>query len=170
MIKYINFLTILTILAQPISAFEPERKLTPNEELIFAVKGIKNGVALMAGMINPIFGLMAAAYQPDEGSSDLRKIDTALRNGANINHQDAWGYTALIYAAYYGYPMIAEHLIANGARRDIREKKGYTAYEMAKYYYEDYQSRARKKTEPELDSHYQEKIEQYRQTMKVIGY
>lgn len=169
--KHINLFAVLLVMATGAQALEqpPERKLTPSDELIFAVKGVKNAAALLLGMVNPIFGVIATAYQPDEGNSDLKKISAALDKGADINYQDAWGYTALIYAAYYGYPMIAKHLLDYGADKNIRENKDYNAYEMAQYYFHDYTDLAHKNTNEKMASYYQEKIERYQQTMQVLA-
>src|SRR2546425_3122382 len=122
----VSFL-VLGLAAVPGLASKPvQSKLTIHEELIYSVKGIKNGVALLIGVVNPLAGLMAAAYQPDESNEDIMKIDFLLWKGANIDFQEAHsGYTSLIYAAYKGYPGIAAHLINRGANPQIKEKKGY---------------------------------------------
>lgn len=120
-------------------ARSPREELTPSQRLIYAVKGVKLGTALMAGMLNPLFGLAVAAYQPDESANDISRIDQLLKEGADIDYQEEYyQYTPLIYAAYGGYPKIAAHLISKGAHVNITEKDGYNAYTMAKYYFDRY--------------------------------
>ena len=119
--------------------YEPA-ELTPNDHLIYAVKGTKAAQVLLASLFfMPLSGLLLAAYQPDESNQDLKNIDNALAQGANINYQEGYsGYTALIYAAYYGYPQIAAHLIFKGADVNMKENEGYNAYTMALYYVQKY--------------------------------
>ncbi len=114
--------------------------VTPDERLIYAVKGVKSGLALLSCVfLNPLAGLFVSYYQPDENRSDLVRIDAALEDGANIDFQELYsGYTALIYAAYKGYPKIAAHLLAKGANIEVKEYEGYDALSMANYYVKEY--------------------------------
>ena len=119
-----------------------DRNSNADHDLIYAVKGYKNSVAMMAGMLNPIIGLGIAATTYPESEKDLQNIDAALEKGADVNYKgDSSGYTALIYAAYYGYPGIARHLLFRGASPQIKDRDGYNAYTMAKYYENKYRKR-----------------------------
>ena len=53
-------------------------------------------------------------------SGDIKKVEEAIMNGANINARDCVGWTALMMAAYKGYINIAEVLIKHGADVNIR--------------------------------------------------
>lgn len=95
------------------------RELTPNEELVYAVKGYKEGVVALATLVNPLLGVVAAVHQPRESYDDLIDIRKALTKGADINCRDRDTWTPLMHAAYGGYPNIATFLIQNGARKDL---------------------------------------------------
>jgi len=162
--KYIliAFLILCSLtISQPSFAIEPtpaeHEELTPNQKLIYAVKGYRNEYALLAGVINPVFGLIAAAYDYPETFQDLTNIDNALAEGADINYQDGYGYTALIYAAYYGYPNIANHLVLSGANVGIKERHGYNAYAMAKFYVKDFKKLKQTNETKPLSETYSEK-------------
>lgn len=150
------------------------------EKLILAVKGVKSGVALASALVNPLLGLMVLASEQEEGPQDLINIDKALSEGASIDYQEHNGYTALIYAAYKGYPGIAGHLLAKGANPEIKEKKGYNACTMAKYYLDRYTQSlndneakvitpdftVEKKTE--MKQYYQQYISRYQQLVNML--
>lgn len=53
-------------------------------------------------------------------SGDIKKVEEAIMNGANINARDCVGWTALMMAAYKGYINIAKVLIKHGADVNIR--------------------------------------------------
>ncbi len=55
--------------------------------------------------------MIQAAYDGDED-----RVEYFLTNGANVNAEDAEGYTAIIYASAYGYHGIMKKLIAKGAK------------------------------------------------------
>lgn len=152
----------------------PERvELTPNDELIFAIKGCKAGVVALTTMINPLFGLFAAGYESPESSKDLRKIQDALNKSADINFRDHSSWTPLMHAAYGGYPEIVTFLLSKGARKDLcvtqegffSNWKGYTAMKIAQYYVEDYQKR-RSTCEPKMVGYYDDHIATY---LKVVN-
>ena len=48
-----------------------------------------------------------------------------------VNQQDAEGQTALIYAAKNGYPEVAELLLSQGAKTEIKDQFGRTALTVA---------------------------------------
>jgi hypothetical protein len=55
-------------------------------------------------------------------------IMTLIRKGANINHQNKYGDTALMIASMIGNSTpIIQHLLKSGARTDIKNKDGHTA-------------------------------------------
>lgn len=53
---------------------------------------------------------------------DLAGVSQALTKGADINTQDENGYTALMYAAYYGQKEVLLHLLKNSADTSLKEK------------------------------------------------
>ncbi len=161
---------ILGLLLANVSLAESaQRKLTPDEELHWAVTGIGRSAAYFAAMMLPIPGLLfAAAVDPAEGDSDLREISNILAKGANINYKDHWGYTALIYAAYHGYPKIAQYLVYRGADKNIVEDKGHTALSMAQYYVDKYKRFLASNDKADMVKYYEEKILRYEQTVQVL--
>jgi len=54
----------------------------------------------------------------------MRIVKLLLENGADVNHRNKEGRTALMYA---GTPEIASFLVKSGARMDIKDKKGKDA-------------------------------------------
>ena len=60
-------------------------------------------------------------------AGDIDGVKAALAAGADPNARDGQGWTALMYAANRGYPLIAAPLLAAGAEPDIRAPDGATA-------------------------------------------
>lgn len=166
LLKPVMFALLLANVSLAVS--EPT-KLTVNDELIFAVTGTGRSLAFLAGMMIPFPGLLfAAAVDPAEGDSDLIEISNILARGANIDFKDHWGYTALIYAAYHGYPKIAQYLVYRGANKNISEDKGYTALAMAQYYVDKYKRMLSSNDKADMVRHYEKKILRYEQTVQVL--
>ena len=67
-------------------------------------------------------------------NNDLNGVKKALAKGANINYQNNGGYTALIWASYYGHTDIAKYLIDHNANLDIQDNNGNTALIWASIY------------------------------------
>ena len=59
-----------------------------------------------------------------------------ISRGADVNHIDTNGMTALLYAASidFGTPAMIEMLLKAGARTDMKTKQGKTALELAREY------------------------------------
>jgi ankyrin repeat protein len=66
-------------------------------------------------------GLLEAAR-----AGDVAKVKTFLAAGADVDHGDNHGYTALIRAASEGHTEIVRILLASGADVDHRDNYGYT--------------------------------------------
>ena len=62
---------------------------------------------------------------------DTAKVKTLLAEGAEVNHQDQYGYTALIWAANKGHAEVEKHLLAEGADVNLKNKNGKTALSVA---------------------------------------
>ena len=50
-----------------------------------------------------------------------------IENGANINAQDNRGCTALMRAAYSGYPKLIEYLLEHNADKEVLDNEGNKA-------------------------------------------
>lgn len=175
------FMSVFSLTCASLQASSTVKNLTPNENLIYAVRGVKNGWALMASVFNPIAGILVASMDIPESDSDLKAIDKCLQEGAHIDYaEEHTGYTALIYAAYYGYPKIAKHLISNGASIHLRSHDGYDATGMSMYYIEKYKRSLKYNEEKKLTLsfsekdrekmriHYLELIERYQSVLDLI--
>lgn len=149
-----------------------ERKeLTPDEELIYAIKGYKSGAALLIGMINPLIGTVVACAPSHESDDDLIKIRYALSRGANVNcrYIDTW--TPLLYAAYEGYPGIAKFLLEKRADKTLTPTqgswKGYTSLDVAEHYLKRYTAN-KKDCKPDMVDFYEEKIQRYSAVVRLL--
>lgn len=60
-------------------------------------------------------------------TDDVTKLRAALKAGTQVNAQDSKGYTALIYAAYYGNSESVDYLLKNGADACKADNRGNTA-------------------------------------------
>ena len=55
------------------------------------------------------------------GQTDIAAL--LCESGANVNHADACGWTALHYAAYHGQPRIAKKLLEHGALINMKTRR-----------------------------------------------
>ena len=63
-------------------------------------------------------------------NSNRRMVEMLVVRGANVNHQNSQGQTALHFAmAFDKEGLIAEYLIQNGADDTIENVDGLTAYD-----------------------------------------
>ena len=124
--------------------YEPSVDLVQeaNKDLIASAKGNKvgPGISTFLGIFLPIIGpLMTTFIVLDENQKNIDDANLALHRGANINYKDpSKGRTALIYAAYNGYPNLAKFLVNKGADTSVRDNIWYNAYDMGKYYLKKY--------------------------------
>lgn len=65
-------------------------------------------------------------------SKERRFINSVIKFKQNVNIQDDYGNTALIYAAGMGMGDLVEKLLKKGADKSIGRKDGRTAYDIAK--------------------------------------
>ena len=65
-------------------------------------------------------------------NNSLPIIKILIEVGADLNHQDQWGWTALMYAAAGGFHVTVETLLEAGADTTIMNHWGDTAYTLAK--------------------------------------
>ena len=81
------------------------------------------------------------AFDDDEGHSSLlalaaegghaQLVDLLLQRGADVNHQDETGITAMMRAANYNQPAVVLRLLRAGADLTLRSFDGETALQMA---------------------------------------
>lgn len=147
---------------------------SPSESLIFHVKGHREGLALLLGFVNPFLGAAIACSSSSESASDLVALEQDLKNGADINYRDRSSWTALMHAAYHGYPAIVQFLLQNGARKQLtvleaglRDWRGYTARTIAEYYLKDYRELANT-CQPDMRLHYTDCISRYQQVVDLL--
>ena len=62
---------------------------------------------------------------------DAAKVRNMLEKGANVNHRDKFGGTALMNASLNGHGTIVKLLLEKGAKLDLQSSDGWTALMMA---------------------------------------
>jgi|GEM_PF-2930105 len=65
---------------------------------------------------------------------NITKVQELIAQGVDLNVQDEYGYTALIWAASYSNPDIAKVLLDAGADKTIQDYDGHDALYWATYY------------------------------------
>ena len=58
--------------------------------------------------------------------NDLERVKLLLNRGADVNHQDRCGESALMLAAEKGYKDILMELLKHGAKLDLKDEEGQT--------------------------------------------
>jgi ankyrin repeat protein len=95
---------------------------------------LDHGVDVNARYGNDLTALMwAVGYTDEAGVDDVAKVMTLLIDrGAQLDDQDNRGRTALMIAAELGHTGAAELLISRGADRNIHDKDGKSASDLAR--------------------------------------
>ncbi|HNQ68361.1 MAG TPA: ankyrin repeat domain-containing protein [Bacteroidales bacterium] len=65
---------------------------------------------------------------------NVTKVQELIVSGVNLNHQDEYGYTALIWAASYSKPDMVKLLLEAGADDEITDVDKHNALYWANYY------------------------------------
>lgn len=86
-----------------------------------------------AGMTEGPVAILRAQQELKEAvvGGDAVKARAALGNGASPNYVYDDGRTALIKASLRGHTAVMEELLGAGAKTDIKDRDGYTAYSIA---------------------------------------
>lgn len=66
---------------------------------------------------------------------DREKVQELLRDGADVNARDYWGFTALYWAVENRHPEMVELLLQKGADKYVQCNKGLTALDRALYHH-----------------------------------
>lgn len=70
-------------------------------------------------------------YDGKVGDNSVKLTQLLIEYNANINFQDDCNNTPLHYAAYNGGSHVVQTLLLNGAKTDLKNRDGHTAYELA---------------------------------------
>lgn len=62
---------------------------------------------------------------------NLHEMKKLSRQGVNVNHSDAYGWTALMCAAVAGHVELVEYLLKHGAQKSLVNNQGKTAAQLA---------------------------------------
>ena len=79
---------------------------------------------LLAGILPAVF---AGSLHEAAGQNDIAEVRRLLASGADVNSQDASGWTPLFHAASNGNNEVAGMLLSAGTKIDERNKNGGTA-------------------------------------------
>jgi uncharacterized protein len=71
------------------------------------------------------------AFMCMAGAGDAKMMEIALDYGAEVNHQNADGWTPLMAAAQFGQNGTALWLLQHKADKTLKDKRGKTAYDYA---------------------------------------
>lgn len=69
-----------------------------------------------------------------EGLENLEIVKELLKNGANVNEKDNFGYTALMLASKYGHIELIKEMLKNGGDVNAKSAVGNTALILASQY------------------------------------
>jgi len=90
------------------------------------------------GGINPLMAAAGLGSKEEDTvgrkkteADAIEAIKVCLEGGVDINAADGRGQTALYGAALQGYDDIVKFLLANGAKPDIKDQRGFTALDAA---------------------------------------
>lgn len=100
-------------------------------------------LVLFASLLSVAFGAAAAATPatPDDalrraaGTGDITSVQKLIAEGADVNKQDKYGYTALISASSNGHHKIVRLLLAMGADPNLQTSYGGTALSAASHHH-----------------------------------
>lgn len=65
---------------------------------------------------------------------DITKVQELIAANVNLNYQDEYGYTALIWASCYNKPDMVKLLLEAGADKEIVDIDAHNALYWANYY------------------------------------
>ena len=102
-------------------------------------RGMVPALLLSAVVLAVTFAAPAGAFAAEAGSpltkaaysGDIEEVGRLLSGGADVNHRDDGGATALIMASQEGHLAVVEALLAKGAELDVQDNNGVTALVMA---------------------------------------
>lgn len=107
--------------------------------MVYGRENITRGILCIVLAVSLLAGCGSLSKSAINGSVDGVKKYHDM--GENLNEVDQWGWTPLLWTAYYNYYDIAKFLLENGARVNARTKKSYhsiekdsTALIIASYY------------------------------------
>jgi uncharacterized protein len=61
-------------------------------------------------------------------NGDLQEVQERVQGGEKVNEIDKWGWTALMWAVYYGNFPVTKYLLDNGADPNIKTQESYGNY------------------------------------------
>jgi ankyrin repeat protein len=77
-------------------------------------------------------GIHYMTWAIENGIDVIQYLDILLKNDMDVNIQDIWGKTALIYASFYGRLEVVKYLVEDGkADVNIKTNTGWTALMLA---------------------------------------
>jgi ankyrin repeat protein len=110
--------------------------------MVYVRNNITRGILCAALAVSLLAGCGSLSKSAINGDLDGVRKYHAL--GEKVNQVDKWGWTPLMWAAYYNYYDVAKFLLENGANVNARVQKSYrsiendsTALIIASYYGHD---------------------------------
>jgi ankyrin repeat protein len=88
-------------------------------------------VLMVAAGLGWSYGSASYGGKPVSESAAVEAVELCLEHGVDINASNADGTTALHGAASKGADIVVQFLAANGARLDVRDKRGRTPLDVA---------------------------------------
>lgn len=108
--------------------------LAPSEDRLNRIKAlIAQGVNLNQTSYYDAETPLVAAIRKSLGNNNITLINFLIDSGANVNHQDHNGETALMIATQWSNPAIIQALLDKGASINLQDGLGNTALHYARF-------------------------------------
>lgn len=91
---------------------------------------MKRGILLLllAALVALQFGCASSGLSRAAIDGDLVQAQRLVGKGESVNEIDKWGWTPLMWSAYYGNFPVTKYLLDNGADPDIKSEQEYGNY------------------------------------------
>lgn len=108
---------------------------------MLALKHFMQTICIVLAIAAPMLSSGCGSIIRSAAGGDIENINIRIAKGEDVNKADRHGWTALIWAAYYGHANVVTRLLDKGAEPDYKTpgeygamRRGSTALMVAAYY------------------------------------